>query len=543
MLLINPPVVRICEPPLGLARLAGYLRSRGKDCTVWDACLEGLNWLLEKEPEAKPDREPARESEQGQEPEQVREPSGRPMAARPLTLRALKNRERNLAALRSPGGYRSFDAYKKALAEVQAALDWAAAQGPRAGRVKIGLGDYRDPDYSPVDKGSLARAAKEYRHNPFYPWFSRRLGELVEETRCRTVGISINFLSQAVCGFALAGFLEETCPEVRIIFGGGLITSWLALGKLREKEAFGGREKLFIAGPGEPALGEFFGFSGGTDRGWIACPDFSGLPLDSYLAPGRILPYNFSWGCSYGKCAFCPERAEGCPFVFSGGEEGSRTLRNLTETHRPALIHICDSEIPPAALRALIKNPPGVPWYGFCRFYPFLEDPEFTRALGASGCRMLQLGLESGDQEVLDAMNKGIRLDSSLKILRNLKDAGIGTYVYLLFGTPRENRRSAEKTLQLVRDHGELMDFLNLAVFNLPEAGPEAAGLKTKKFYRGDLNLYLEFEHPEKWGRREVREFLGKEFAADPKAAPILRRNPPVFTSSHGPFFLAGGCS
>ena len=47
MLLINPPVVKPCEPPPGLAKLGGALKYHGIDCQVIDANIEGLSFLLE----------------------------------------------------------------------------------------------------------------------------------------------------------------------------------------------------------------------------------------------------------------------------------------------------------------------------------------------------------------------------------------------------------------------------------------------------------------------------------------------------------------
>ena len=59
-------------------------------------------------------------------------------------------------------------------------------------------------------------------------------------------------------------------------------------------------------------------------------------------------------------------------------------------------------------------------WYGFARFTNQLSDLEFCRALYRSGCRMLNLGLESGDQSVLDAMGKGTDLETASRILTGL---------------------------------------------------------------------------------------------------------------------------
>jgi hypothetical protein len=145
------------------------------------------------------------------------------------------------------------------------------------------------------------------------------------------------------------------------------------------------------------------------------------------------------------------------------------------------------------------------------------------------------------DQAVLDALDKGIRLDDVRTSLANLKAAGIATYAYLLFGTPAENLTSARKTMAFVRENALWLDYLNLAVFNLPATSPEACALDTFDFSDGDLSLYKGFMHPHGWDRGVVRQFLDKEFKRDPAIAAILRRDPPVFTSNHAPLFVMTG--
>jgi len=56
---------------------------------------------------------------------------------------------------------------------------------------------------------------------------------------------------------------------------------------------------------------------------------------------------------------------------------------------------------------------------------------------------MLKLGIESGSQKILDHLQKGMDLEIASKALKTLKQAGIATYVYLLFGTPPETEGDA----------------------------------------------------------------------------------------------------
>jgi radical SAM superfamily enzyme YgiQ (UPF0313 family) len=151
---------------------------------------------------------------------------------------------------------------------------------------------------------------------------------------------------------------------------------------------------------------------------------------------------------------------------------------------------------------------------------------------------MLKLGIESGDPDVLDALGKGIRVEDSLRVLQSVKAAGIGTYVYLLFGTPAEDRSGAEKTFDFIAKNHGLIDFLNLSIFNLPRGSAEALALQTYDFSEGDLSLYQGFVHPRGWDRKQVRRFLDRELKRHPAVAAIVRADPPSFTSNHAPFFL-----
>jgi radical SAM superfamily enzyme YgiQ (UPF0313 family) len=150
---------------------------------------------------------------------------------------------------------------------------------------------------------------------------------------------------------------------------------------------------------------------------------------------------------------------------------------------------------------------------------------------------MLKLGIESGDQRVLDELNKGIRIKDAERALQVLKESGIATYVYLLFGTPPEDEAAACRTLEFIGRNRDYVDCLNLSIFNLPKGSPEANHLQVYDLSDGDLSLYQGFVHPKGWDRKQVRRFLDRRFKRNPAVARILRRDPPSFTSNHAPFF------
>jgi anaerobic magnesium-protoporphyrin IX monomethyl ester cyclase len=73
-------------------------------------------------------------------------------------------------------------------------------------------------------------------------------------------------------------------------------------------------------------------------------------------------------------------------------------------------------------------------------------------ALKRAGARTVWMGAESGSQKILDAMEKGTRVEQIYEASRRLHDAGIEVGFFLQFGYPGETREDIEATLQMVRD-------------------------------------------------------------------------------------------
>jgi radical SAM superfamily enzyme YgiQ (UPF0313 family) len=59
---------------------------------------------------------------------------------------------------------------------------------------------------------------------------------------------------------------------------------------------------------------------------------------------------------------------------------------------------------------------------------------------------------ESGSQKILDAMDKGTRVEQIYEAARLLKAAGVRVGFFLQFGYPGDIRSDIEKTIQMVRD-------------------------------------------------------------------------------------------
>jgi len=75
-----------------------------------------------------------------------------------------------------------------------------------------------------------------------------------------------------------------------------------------------------------------------------------------------------------------------------------------------------------------------------------------TPALKRAGCAEVWMGCESGSQKILDAMDKGIRVEQIYAARENLRRNGIRACFFLQFGYPGEGWSEIEATIRMVRE-------------------------------------------------------------------------------------------
>jgi radical SAM superfamily enzyme YgiQ (UPF0313 family) len=500
VVLIHPPIAKPGEPPAGIARLKGALDSHNVKCSLLDANLEGTHFVFAQNIESD----------------------------NAWTSQAAKNVDRHLKEIWQGSAFKTIDHYNRIVRDLDRILNvWGIPFG-----YNLSLGDCTHKTLAPTKSDDLLFCAENPQTNPFYKYYVQKLVPELERRAPDIIGLSINFLSQAFCSFALIGVLKKAFPGIKIVIGGGLITSWKR--NSNWQNPFSGLVDECVDGPGESW---FLAKINMQKKISFATPDYNDLKTYDYYSPGFVLPYNTTCGCYWRKCSFCPEKAEDNPFKQIAHQQVLKDVMELTENTKPSLLHFLDNAITPALLKKFIVTPPGAPWYGYVRFTEHLTDLDFCRQLKKSGCVMLKLGLESGDQDVLDRMNKGINLQTVTYILNNLKTAGIPTFVYLLFGTPYESEIQAKNTMEFVLKHHDKISYINPAIFNMPIESTDTLLYNIRSFSKGDLSLYVKFDHPTGWDRQKVRHFLDREFSRQPAIAKILRRTPKIFTSNHAPFF------
>ena len=166
--------------------------------------------------------------------------------------RAGRNIQANLEKIRRKETYNSRSRYQRTVQDINRVL---AMTGKRC-NLSLSLANYQDTALSPTRSRDLLQAAEHFATNIFFPYFSKRLTGLLAEKLPSCIGLSLNYLGQANCTFAIIGFLRKHWPDIPIIVGGGLITTWMRGPAWRNP--FSGLIDLLIAGPGEGPLLEFF---------------------------------------------------------------------------------------------------------------------------------------------------------------------------------------------------------------------------------------------------------------------------------------------
>ncbi len=126
-------------------------------------------------------------------------------------------------------------------------------------------------------------------------------------------------------------------------------------------------------------------------------------------------------------------------------------------------------------------------------------------ALARAGCVEVWMGAESGSQEILDAMDKGLSLDSIYEARENLRRYGIRACFFIQFGYPGEGWDEIQQTIRMVRE--TMPDDIGVSV-SYPLPGTRfhqlvAGQLGSKANWRdsGDLSMMFRGEYSSEFYR------------------------------------------
>jgi radical SAM superfamily enzyme YgiQ (UPF0313 family) len=196
--------------------------------------------------------------------------------------------------------------------------------------------------------------------------------------------------------------------------------------------------------------------------------DLDQLPLPAWDLI-QIEPYRKMWmdkhgyfsinmvstrGCPY-KCNWCAKPIYGNRYNTHSAEKVVEQIVQLQKKFKFTHIWFADDifGLKPGWLKAFAeeikKNKIQIKYKIQSRADLLLEEDNISY-LAKSGCDMVWMGAESGSQKILDAMDKGTKVEQIAEATKKLKKFGIKTAFFLQFGYPGETIEDIKLTIDMV---------------------------------------------------------------------------------------------
>lgn len=185
------------------------------------------------------------------------------------------------------------------------------------------------------------------------------------------------------------------------------------------------------------------------------------IDLEQYRRAWRSAHGTFSMnmiasrGCPF-QCNWCAKPIFGNSYELRPAEDVAEEMRLLKEVHGAEHIWFADDIF--ALNRKWIRRLAQEVESRNCAL-PFkvqaradLISDETAWYLRRAGCTEVWMGVESGSQNVLDLMDKGLKISDVISARGSLKREGIRSCYFLQFGYPGETYDDIKQTIALVRE-------------------------------------------------------------------------------------------
>ncbi len=216
----------------------------------------------------------------------------------------------------------------------------------------------------------------------------------------------------------------------------------------------------------------------------LPMPDYESIDFSHYDIPNGVNS-QFSRGCT-AKCTFC-EETHFWKYRQRTAVDALGEVEWLYYNKGTDIFWFIDSLVNGniQELRAFAKGIAAkelkVNWTGYARCDGRM-DLEYFKDLKAGGCIMLNYGIETGSQKVLDDMNKRVTVEEMEQNFRHGKEVGIFAATNWIIGFPTERPNDFASSMTLLWRVRE-MNINNVGAGIGMSVGPETIiGQNTKKY-------------------------------------------------------------
>lgn len=163
-----------------------------------------------------------------------------------------------------------------------------------------------------------------------------------------------------------------------------------------------------------------------------------------------------SRGCPY-RCIYCNKSVFGYRFRGKSAKRIVDEMEAMLEVGFKE-IHIQDDMFSMDLQRAkatcdeIIRRGLKFPWNIYNGVRCASVDLEFFQKLKRAGCYRVSMGIESGNQEILDRIQKGITIEQIKEAVRLAKEAGVEILTFFLVGLPGETEDTMRQTIEFAKE-------------------------------------------------------------------------------------------
>jgi len=174
-------------------------------------------------------------------------------------------------------------------------------------------------------------------------------------------------------------------------------------------------------------------------------------PMDQLRKTEDIIYLIASRGCVY-WCSFCATvRMHGRKYRFRSPENVVDELEFMHKTYGVDIFTFCDDAFTVDQARteklckAILDRKLKIQWN--CGTRVDMLTKELLLKMKEAGCISVWFGVESGTQQVLDEMKKGITTEQTIEVLGWVRELGLRPVPNVILGFPTETKKSAWKTI------------------------------------------------------------------------------------------------
>ena len=177
-------------------------------------------------------------------------------------------------------------------------------------------------------------------------------------------------------------------------------------------------------------------------------------PAMDAIAMGKSYSIMTSRGCPY-RCTFCSQSVMAEKWRPRSAENVIKEWRHLIEDLGAQEIGVLDDSaninrqrVHELCDRLIAEKLNRVPWIPINGIRANLADEDLLRHMKQAGCIRVAFGVETGDEDILESIDKRVTHAQIRAAFKNAKKVGLETVGFFIIGLPGDNAATMEKTIR-----------------------------------------------------------------------------------------------